>query len=79
MSYRASADGACTICGERSFPAWPGWECRRTLRTRSSIIKQARFLELQPSISGMILLERKEALDRWGAHVGEIVQASSSS
>jgi hypothetical protein len=46
--------GAYTIFAGQSFPAWPGWVCHRMLRTRSSTIKQERFLEWQPSINDMI-------------------------
>jgi hypothetical protein len=59
--------GGCTICGGPSYLAWPAWECRHTLQTRSSTTDQAQFQEWLPSINAMTFLPSARMLLSGGA------------
>jgi len=74
-SFAVSPDGGFTISDGQSSPAWLVWVYRPHVADK--------ILNHQAgTISGVaavyqrhdFLLERKEALDRWGAHVERILQ-----
>ena len=62
------------ICDGPAYQGWPALAFPRTWRTKSSIISRAQSQESRRYIQRHeFITERKEALDRWGAHVMSIV------
>ena len=66
------------ICAGPASPGWPGWALRRMLRTKFLITRPERFQGLRPCTNATSFFRSAgQALDLWGAHIGELLKGKS--